>query len=95
MVLFVFGLKELILKNIGVDDTIIRILDIIETDSVPVYCIEVDNDTNTFLAGLGLVPTHNCVVGDTVITIKNNTTGEVVKTTIKDFHEMIGEEKGA
>lgn len=88
-------IKRTDIKNIGVDDTIIRILDIIKTDSVPVYCIEVDNDNNTFLAGLGLVPTHNCVVGDTAITIKNNATGEVVKTTIKDFHEMIGKEKGA
>lgn len=32
-------------------------------DTVPTKCIEVDNDSHTYLAGLGLVPTHNSNLG--------------------------------
>lgn len=57
-----------------------------KVDSVPVYCIEVDNPTHLFLAGHTLIPTHNCITGDTKIKIRNKTTGEVKEVTIKDFH---------
>lgn len=61
-------------------------------DSVPVYCIQVDNPSHLFLAGETMIPTHNCVVGDTMIKVRNKNTGEVHDVSIKDFHyDKIGE----
>lgn len=61
---------------------------ITEVDSVPVYCITVDNPTHLFLAGKTLIPTHNCVVNDTLITVRNKNTGEVMSLTIEEFHNL-------
>jgi hypothetical protein len=78
-------------KYEAIDDKqdFIYITKIEEADSEPVYCIEVDNAENTFLVGRSLITTHNCVVGDTRIKIKNKITGELMEVTIKDFHELI------
>lgn len=40
-----------------------RIIDVQPVPSVPVRCIEVDNDNHLFLAGEHLVPTHNSTLG--------------------------------
>lgn len=61
---------------------------ITEVDSVPVYCITVDNPTHLFLAGKTLIPTHNCVINDTLITVRNKSTGEVLSLTIEEFHNI-------
>lgn len=38
------------------------IISIEEVDSVPVRCISVDNEDNLFLAGKGMIPTHNSTI---------------------------------
>lgn len=69
------------------DNHVHTIVNVKRRESVPVYCIEVDNPTHLFLAGNTLIPTHNCVMGDTMITIRNKNTGEVKSVSINDFHE--------
>jgi replicative DNA helicase len=32
-------------------------------DSVPVRCVQVDNESHLYLAGEGMVPTHNSTLG--------------------------------
>lgn len=59
-----------------------------KTESVPVYCIEVDNPTHLFLAGETLIPTHNCTTGDTKIKIRNKKTGEIKNISIGEFHKL-------
>ena len=61
---------------------------ITEVDSVPVYCITVDNPTHLFLAGKTLIPTHNCVINETLITVRNKSNGEVMSLTIEEFHKL-------
>lgn len=56
--------------------------------SVPVRCIEVDSPDHTYLIGKSLITTHNCVVGDTKINVRNKKTGETMELTIEEFHEM-------
>jgi replicative DNA helicase len=38
------------------------IVDACEVPSTPVKCIEVDNEDHTYLAGIGMIPTHNSVL---------------------------------
>jgi len=45
------------------------ILSITPVDSVPVKCITVNNKDNLFLAGRNMIPTHNCVVGNTEVDV--------------------------
>ena len=58
-----------------------------KVDSVPVYCIQVDNESHMFLAGRTLIPTHNCVIGDTNVTVKIN--GEELELTIGQLYDLI------
>lgn len=37
----------------------VKVVDVREVPSVPVRCLAVDSDSHLFLAGLGMVPTHN------------------------------------
>ncbi|MEV0249663.1 replicative DNA helicase [Nocardia sp. NPDC050712] len=39
------------------------IVDVRKIDSVPVRCVEVDNDAHLYLAGRSMVPTHNSTLG--------------------------------
>lgn len=39
----------------------VMISDIEEIDSVPVKCIQVDNEDHTYLAGFSMIPTHNSI----------------------------------
>ena len=59
-----------------------------KVDSVPVYCLTVDNESHMFLVGYSLIPTHNCVVGDTSITVRNKKTNEIKEISIEEFHDM-------
>ena len=65
------------------------ISEVVEVPSVPVYCITVDSPNHLFLAGKTLVPTHNCVTGDTNIKIRNKSTGEYKSISIEAFHEIV------
>ncbi len=40
-----------------------RIVDVRRIESVPVRCVQVDNDDHLFLAGRSMVPTHNSTIG--------------------------------
>ena len=64
-----------------------------EVESVPVYCIEVDNEDHLFLAGETLIPTHNCVSGDTSIRVRDKTSGEVLELPIEEFFDMVKSEQ--
>ncbi|MFD4406822.1 replicative DNA helicase [Nocardia sp. NPDC058499] len=39
------------------------IVDVRRVDSVPVRCVEVDNDAHMYLAGRSMIPTHNSTLG--------------------------------
>ena len=39
------------------------ITDVVALESVPVRCVEVDNDDHLYLAGEGMIPTHNSTLG--------------------------------
>lgn len=65
---------------------------ITETDSEPVYCIEVDSPSHLFLITESMIPTHNCVVGETEVTIRNKHTGEVQEITLHEFQKMLEED---
>lgn len=65
----------------------IYIKSIEKVDSVPVYCIQVDNESHMFLAGKTLIPTHNCVIGDTNITVKIN--GVEMTLTAAQLYDLI------
>jgi hypothetical protein len=43
----------------------IRIKSVTATDSVPVRCIQVDDENGMFLAGRSMIPTHNSTLADT------------------------------
>ncbi len=60
-----------------------------DTEPRDVYCIEVENESHLFLAGKTLIPTHNCVMGETLITVRNKSTGEVKSVTMEEFHNMV------
>jgi len=47
-----------------------HIIDISETNSVPVRCIKVDNKDHLYLAGKGLIATHNSNVLGFIATIE-------------------------
>ena len=68
-------------------DSKIYIESIEKVDSVPVYCIQVDNESHMFLAGKTLIPTHNCVIGDTNITVKINS--EELELTMGQLYDLI------
>ena len=68
-------------------------LDYIEQiESEPVYCIEVDSETHMFLAGETLIPTHNCTLGDTRITVRNKRTGEVMEIEMSELLDRVSDE---
>lgn len=46
----------------GQADVVFLIDDIVEVDSVPVRCIQVDNEDHMYLAGKSKIPTHNSVM---------------------------------
>lgn len=68
-------------------DTHISITSIIETDSVPVMCIGVDDDEHIFLIGENMIPTHNCTVDETLITIRSKKSGIEEDISIGDFYK--------
>lgn len=49
-----------------------RIVSITHTESVPVQCIAVDNDSHLFLAGRSMVPTHNTYPGGQLDIVGSN-----------------------
>lgn len=54
-----------------------------------VVCIEVDDPTHTYLAGHTMIPTHNCVVGDTKVTIRHKETGEAIDITMAELEKLL------
>lgn len=66
---------------------VVRVATIDLVDSVPVYCISVDNINHTFLAGDSLIPTHNCVTDKTKIVVRDKDSLTERAVSIKDFHE--------
>jgi hypothetical protein len=45
----------------------VRVVDIISVPSVPVKCIQVDSPTHLYLAGDGMIPTHNTAINAAVM----------------------------
>lgn len=64
-----------------------------DVDSVPVFCIEVDNDSHLFLIGDTLIPTHNCSTYNTIITVRNKKTGVVETISIGEFYDRLKTKK--
>ena len=62
----VFGLSRKDARrppSVGVRNGYRFITDVIALESVPVRCVEVDNDDHLYLAGEGMIPTHNSTLG--------------------------------
>ena len=62
----VFGLSRKDARrpaSVGVRNGYRYITDVVALESVPVRCVEVDNDNHLYLAGEGMVPTHNSTLG--------------------------------
>lgn len=68
------------------DSLIINIVSITKVSNTACQCITVDSNDQMFLVGNTLVPTHNCVVGNTNITIRNKKTGRVEDISIDEFY---------
>lgn len=68
---------------------IFTIVSIEEDESVPTYCIEVDGDSHMFLAGHSQIPTHNCTTDETLISLRNKKTGEIMDMPIGEFYSLI------
>lgn len=54
------------------------------------YCISVDNESHLFLCGESLIPTHNCTVSKTEITVRVN--GQEMDLTIGQLYDLIESE---
>lgn len=74
----------------GLDDFANFIKDIVEVPTEPSYCISVDNESHLFLCGETLIPTHNCTVSKTDITIRIN--GEEMDLTIGQLYDLIDQD---
>ncbi|MFV8141918.1 replicative DNA helicase [Mycolicibacterium senegalense] len=56
-VVSVAGMSELVLRPV------VKIDSVRPRDTVPVRCVEVDNPAHLYLAGAGMIPTHNSTLG--------------------------------
>lgn len=85
-----------ITRKFNIDEFDIKIDDVISIQSieeVPTeasYCISVDNDSHLFLCGKSLIPTHNCTVSKTEITVRIN--GTEMDLTIGQLYDLIESE---
>jgi replicative DNA helicase len=62
----VFGLSRKDARrpaSVGVRNGYRFITDVVPLESVPVRCVEVDNEDHLYLAGEGMIPTHNSTLG--------------------------------
>lgn len=68
----------------------VYIINIEHTESVPVYCIQVESPSHLFLITEGLIPTHNCVIDKTNISVRIN--GTEIDLTIGQLYDLIDTE---
>jgi replicative DNA helicase len=50
-------------RSVGLRNGFRFITEVVALESVPVRCVEVDNDQHLYLAGEGMIPTHNSTLG--------------------------------
>ena len=66
----VFNLKRKLIRQVFKGDTArsryVRVTSIEPVESIPVRCIEVDSPSHLYLAGEGMIPTHNTLAGAAV-----------------------------
>jgi phage terminase large subunit GpA-like protein len=60
-----------------------QIVSIDPCESVPVRCIGVDSESHLFLAGIGMIPTHNCFPGGHITMIGANAPSDLASRPIR------------
>jgi ATP-dependent Clp protease ATP-binding subunit ClpC len=77
--------KELLKKVIGQDDAVSKVSRVIKRSRLGIK----DKNKPTSLVFLGSSGTGKCVCGDTTISVRNKTTGEIMNVTISEFKKLI------